>query len=65
MSDDPFAVSPKQAAERLHIDVSTLYRHYGKPMRSGKIRILRIGRAVRIIWASLLDYIEQSEQRAA
>ena len=58
MTDEPYALSPKAAAERLGIDPSTLYRHYGPAMRSGKIRILRIGRAVRIIWRSLLDYIE-------
>jgi excisionase family DNA binding protein len=65
MSNEPFALSPKQAAERLKIDVSTLYRHYGAAMRSGKIRTLKIGRSVRIIWASLLDYIERGGQQAA
>ncbi len=60
MSDqaEPYALSPKAAAERLGIDPSTLYRHYGSAMRSGKIRTLKIGRAVRIIWRSLLDYVE-------
>jgi excisionase family DNA binding protein len=62
--DEPYALSPKAAAKRLGIDVSTLYRHYGNAMRSGKIRTLRIGRSVRIIWRSLLDYIEaQSRMR--
>jgi excisionase family DNA binding protein len=56
--DEPFALSPKDAARRLGIDASTLYRHYGRAMRNGKIRTLRIGRAVRIIWRSLLDHIE-------
>jgi excisionase family DNA binding protein len=64
-ADEPFALSPKKAAERLGIDVSTLYRRCGAVMRSGKIRILRIGRAVRIIWRSLLDYIEGESGRAA
>lgn len=60
-STEPFAVSPATAAERLGIDVSTLYRHYGAAFRSGKIRTLRIGRAVRIIWRSLLDFIERGD----
>lgn len=64
-SSEPFALSPKAAAERLGIDASTLYRHYGNAMRSGAIRTLKIGRAVRIIWASLLDYIEQNGRQAA
>ena len=58
MTDEPFALSPKAAAKRLGIDPSTLYRHYGAAMRSGKIRTLKIGRAVRIIWRSLITYIE-------
>jgi excisionase family DNA binding protein len=60
--DEPFALSPKDAAERLSINVSTLYRHYGAAMRSGKIRVLKIGRSVRIIWHSLLAYIEAETQ---
>lgn len=62
---EPYALSPKDAAEQLDIDVSTLYRHYGDAMRSGKIRTLRIGRAVRIIWRSLLDYIEKGDDHGA
>lgn len=58
---EPFAVSPATAAERLGIDVSTLYRHYGAAFRSGTIRTLRIGRAVRIVWRSLLDFIERGD----
>lgn len=57
-TDEPFALSPKLAAKRLNIDVSTLYRNYGAAMRSGKVRTLKIGTARRIIWRSLLDYIE-------
>jgi len=57
--DQPFALSPKEAAARLSIDVSTLYRHYGAAMRSKKIRVFRIGRSVRIVWESLLAYIER------
>jgi hypothetical protein len=59
IADEPFALSPAAAAKRLSIDVSTLYRHYGTAIRSGKIKTLRIGRAVRIIWRSLLDFIEE------
>lgn len=55
---EPYALSPKAAAARLGINRSTLYRHYGGAMRSGKIRTLKIGWAVRIVWRSLLDYIE-------
>jgi excisionase family DNA binding protein len=57
-TDEPFALAPKAAAKRLGIDVSTLYRHYGRAIRSRKIRTLKIGRAVRIVWQSLIDYIE-------
>jgi excisionase family DNA binding protein len=64
-SDEPYVLSPKDAAKRLGIDVSTLYRHYASAIRSGKIRTLRIGRSVRIIWRSLLDYIEAESRRAA
>lgn len=56
--DEPYALSMKECAARLHVDVSTLYRNYGAAIRSGKIRSLKIGAAVRIIWRSLLDYIE-------
>jgi hypothetical protein len=59
---EPYARSPKAAAKQLGIDVSTLYRHYGSAMRSGKIRTLKIGRAVRIVWRSLLDYIEMEKR---
>jgi len=57
-TDEPYALSPKLAAKRLGVDVSTLYRNYGDAMRSGKVRTLKIGAARRIIWRSLLDYIE-------
>ena len=60
--DEPYALSPKAAAKRLGIDVSTLYRHYGNAMRRGAIRTLKIGRAVRIIWRSLLDFIENERR---
>ncbi len=64
MSDqtEPYARSPKDCADQLGIDVSTLYRHYGPAMRSGKIRVLKIGRAVRIVWRSLLGYIEMEKR---
>ena len=61
-SPEPYALSMKECAARLHVDVSTLYRNYGAAIRCGKIRSLKIGAAVRIIWRSLLDYIE-SETR--
>lgn len=59
-ADEPYALAPKAAAKRLQIDVSTLYRQYGNAMRSGKIRTLKIGAARRIIWQSLLEYIERA-----
>jgi hypothetical protein len=60
--DEPFALSPRKAAKRLDIDTSTLYRRYGAAMRRGAIRTLKIGTARRIIWRSLLDYIEAGGQ---
>jgi hypothetical protein len=65
VSDEPYALSPQGCADKLDIDVSTLYRRYGPAMRSGKIRMLKIGRATRIVWASLLSYIEAETRRAA
>jgi hypothetical protein len=62
-TDEPYALAPKAAAKRLNIDVSTLYRQYGNAMRSGKIRTLKIGAARRILWRSLLDYIEHEGGR--
>lgn len=62
---EPYALSPRAAAERLGINVSTLYRQYGAAMRSGAIRTLKIGTARRIIWRSLLDYIERETRKAA
>ncbi len=64
-TDEPYALSPKLAAKRLGVDVSTLYRNYGNAMRSGKVRTLKIGAARRIIWRSLLDYIEAQTRQAA
>jgi len=61
---EPYALSPKEAAARLHVDVSTLYRNYGNALRNGTIRSLKIGSARRIIWRSLLDYIEDATRRA-
>jgi hypothetical protein len=61
--DEPYALSPRLAAKRLGINTSTLYRHYGNAMRCGKIRTLKIGRSVRIIWRSLIDYIEADNAR--
>ena len=62
-TDEPFALSPKLAAKRLGIDVSTLYRNCGAEMRSGKIRTLKIGRSVRIVWRSLIEHIEREGDR--
>jgi hypothetical protein len=61
--DEPFALSPKKTAKRLGVDPSTLYRKYGNAMRSGAIRTLKIGAARRIIWRSILDYIEDETKR--
>lgn len=64
VSSEPFVLSPKAAAERLSIDVSTLYRNYGTALRSGKIRSLKVGRQRRIVWQSLLAYIEAQTRHA-
>lgn len=58
-------LSPADAAKRLGIDVSTLYRHYGAAMRSGQISTLKIGTARRILWSSLIAYIEAESRKAA
>lgn len=58
-------LSPKDAAKRLGIDVSTLYRQYGAAMRSEQIKTLKIGAARRILWSSLLAYIEAKTRKAA
>lgn len=58
-------LSPNKAAERLGVDVSTLYRHYGAAMRCGKIKTLKIGAARRILWSSLIAYIEAMGREAA
>jgi hypothetical protein len=52
-------LSPTKAAQRLGIDVSTLWRHYGKAIHSGRVRNLTIGRARRIHWGSLLEEAER------
>lgn len=64
-TDEPYALSPKLCAKRLGIDVSTLYKHYGPALRSEQIRSLKIGKARRIVWRSLLDYIERESRKAA
>lgn len=64
-SNEPYALSMKECAARLHVDVSTLYRNYGAAIRAGKIRSLKVGAAVRIIWRSLLDYIEAETRKKA
>lgn len=58
-------LSPADAAKRLGIDVSTLYRHYGAAMRSDKVCTIRIGAARRILWSSLIAFIEAESQKAA
>jgi hypothetical protein len=58
-------LSPSDAAKRLGIDVSTLYRHYGAAMRSGQISTIRIGAARRILWSSLITFIEAETGKAA
>jgi hypothetical protein len=58
-------LSPNKAAERLGIDPSTLYRHYGAAMRSGQIKTIKIGAARRILWSSLIAYIEGADGKAA
>lgn len=56
-------LSPKDAARRLGIDVSTLYRQYGAAMRSNQIETLKIGAARRILWSSLHAYITAEGRR--
>lgn len=58
-------LSPNKAAKRLGIDVSTLYRHYGAAMRSEQIATIKIGAARRILWSSLIAYIEAAPREAA
>lgn len=57
-------LSPNDAARRLGIDVSTLYRHYGRAMRSHQIRTIKVGSARRILWSSLIAYIEAETRKA-
>jgi hypothetical protein len=64
-TDEPYALSPKLAAKRLGVDVSTLYRNYGRELRSGTIQSLKIGTARRIIWRSLLAHIERETRQKA
>ena len=58
----PLAVSPQEAARLLSIDVSTFYRRVYPYVLSGQIQSLRIGRARRILTASLLGWVEQQAQ---
>lgn len=58
-------LSPSDTAKRLGIDVSTLYRHYGAAMRSGQICTLKIGTARRILWSSLIAFVEAESRKAA
>lgn len=55
-------LSPNDAAKRLGINVSTLYRQYGAAMRSGEIKTIKVGAARRILWSSLIAYIEAGGQ---
>lgn len=64
VADEPYALSPSDAAARLGVNVATLNRNYGNALRSGAIRSLKIGRARRIIWRSLIDYIEAETAKA-
>jgi excisionase family DNA binding protein len=56
-------LSPNDAAARLGIDVSTLYKHYGAAIRRGDIKTVKIGKARRILWSSLIAYIEAETRR--
>ncbi|MCE9565745.1 MAG: helix-turn-helix domain-containing protein [Planctomycetes bacterium] len=46
-------VTPKDAAKRLSVSVKTVY----KLAAAGKFEVLHVGRAVRILRVSLLEYI--------
>lgn len=49
-------LSPKAAAALLDMSVSYLYAH---ALKSGELRVARLGRAVRIDRRSLLSYAER------
>lgn len=63
MSDDRY-LSPKKAADRLGVDVSTLWRRFGAAIHAGRVRNLKIGRARRIYWPSLVEEAERQSEGA-
>lgn len=57
--DEPYALSPDEVARRLSIDTRTFYRNIYPAIRAGQIESLKIGRARRIVWKSLLEWLER------
>lgn len=59
------AVSPGEAAQLLGIDRRTFYRRIMPAVELGAIQSLRIGRARRILVASLLAWVQAEAGRPA
>lgn len=59
----PIALSPQEVSRLLNIDLSTFYRQIYPIVRSGTIQSITIGRARRIITASLIAWVEQQAQQ--
>lgn len=55
-------LSPTDAADFLGIDVSTLWRHFGRAIHCGRVKTLKIGRARRILLSSLLEEAERQSK---
>lgn len=58
----PIAVSALEASRLLSIDRATFYRRVYPYVLSGQIQSITIGRARRILTASLLSWVEQQAQ---
>ena len=65
MDNLPKGLSPEQAAEVLGVSMASYYRHVRPYVLSGQILSRSIGRSVRIVTRSLLDWWERqpAEQR--
>ena len=58
----PIAVSALEASRLLSIDRATFYRRIYPYVLSGQIQSITIGRARRILTASLLAWVQQQAQ---